>query len=117
MDQVSARVFIVGRVHGVGFRYYTKQEAEALMLKGWVRNVLNSEFGDQNSGLATVEAVFEGGKGDVEEMIEWCKSGSPTAQVSRVEVKWGPARQASLRRQAQGEEAEGLKGFEIKETV
>ena len=31
-------VSIRGRVQGVGFRYWTVLEAEALNLKGWVRN-------------------------------------------------------------------------------
>lgn len=76
--RVRAHVFITGRVQGVFFRAYTQQEARALGLSGWVRNLDDGR----------VEAVFEGSKAQVDEMIEWCKEGSPSAQVSKVEVKW-----------------------------
>ncbi len=85
-----AHVFITGRVQGVFFRVYTKQEAEALGLTGWVRNLADGR----------VEAVFEGAKEKVEEMIKWCWEGSTSANVSDVEVSW--------------EEQKRLEGFEIK---
>ena len=89
---VRAHVFITGRVQGVFFRMYTQKEAEALKLSGWAMNLSDGR----------VEAVFEGEKEAVEEMLEWCKSGSPSAEVSKVEVKW--------------ESPENLSGFEVKPT-
>jgi acylphosphatase len=47
-----------------------------------------------------VEAVFEGGKDKVEEMIEWCKKGPSGARVDDVFVSW--------------EEPEGLEGFDVR---
>ncbi len=39
MGRITAfRIKVFGMVQGVGFRYYTKQEADALELKGWVMN-------------------------------------------------------------------------------
>jgi acylphosphatase len=35
-----------------------------------------------------VEAVFEGEKENIEEMIKFCHRGPPGAQVDDVEVKW-----------------------------
>lgn len=90
MENITrAHVFISGRVQGVFFRAYTQKEAEALNVSGWVRNLPDGR----------VEAVFEGGKERVNEMIGWCWDGSPSAQVSDVQVKW--------------EEPEELQRFEI----
>ena len=38
MRQVVRRIRVEGRVQGVGFRHWTRSEAEALGLAGWVRN-------------------------------------------------------------------------------
>ena len=35
-----------------------------------------------------VEAVFEGDKRVVENMLAWCRKGPPYAYVDRVEVEW-----------------------------
>lgn len=70
------RVFISGRVQGVFFRAYTKEEAEKLGLKGWVRNLPDGK----------VEALFEGDEKAIEEIIKWCHKGSPASVVTKVEV-------------------------------
>ncbi|MBI4136783.1 acylphosphatase [Candidatus Roizmanbacteria bacterium] len=86
---IRFHVFIIGQVQKVGFRYATKLKAHALHIAGWVKN--------RDDG--TVEAVFEGEKDTVENMIHWCYSGSPgnVESVKHIEEK-----------------AEGLKEFEIK---
>ena len=76
MKLVRAHVFIFGSVQGIGFRYSTKHKADVLGLKGWVRNYLDY-----------VEAVFEGPEDKVNEMVDWCKKGPPTARVDKVEIK------------------------------
>ncbi|MCX8176451.1 MAG: acylphosphatase [Candidatus Bathyarchaeota archaeon] len=76
--KVRAHVVISGRVQGVFFRYETKREALKRGVKGWVRNLPNGE----------VEAVFEGEKEDVEEMIKFCRKGPPLAKVKDVKVSW-----------------------------
>jgi acylphosphatase len=78
MAEARAHVYISGRVQGVFFRAYTRDKARALGLKGWVRNLSDGR----------VEAVFEGAKEKVEEMLRWCHEGSPYARVSGVEVRW-----------------------------
>lgn len=70
------RVLISGRVQGVFFRAYTKEEANRLGLKGWVRNLPDGR----------VEALFEGEDEAVEKMIKWCHRGSPASKVEKVEV-------------------------------
>jgi acylphosphatase len=71
-------VFIHGDVIGVGFRAWTVRNAKELGLKGWVRN----------ADYRTVEAVFEGEKEKVEEMIKHCHKGPKVCWVERVEVNW-----------------------------
>jgi len=76
MAAVRAHVYISGEVQGVFFRAYTRDKARELELTGWVRNLYDGR----------VEAVFEGEKEKVEEMLRWCHEGSPYARVSDVEV-------------------------------
>lgn len=81
-EKVRAHVFVSGIVQGVFFRANTKRVADQLGVKGWVRNLLDGR----------VEAVFEGDKRAVDEIIEWCRSGPPLARVEHVEVRWEPYR-------------------------
>lgn len=90
MDCTRAHVFVSGTVQGVYYRANTRDTAHEHGLDGWVRNL----------GDGRVEAVFEGAEADVEELIEWCHTGSPAADVEAVDVEH--------------EEPEGLDGFEIR---
>jgi len=76
--KVRAHVFISGRVQGVFFRYETKRIANRRRVSGWIRNLPDGR----------VEAVFEGEKSDVEEMIRFCHRGPPAAIVRDVKVFW-----------------------------
>jgi len=73
----NVHVIISGRVQGVWFRANTRQKAEQLGVTGWVRNTPDG----------CVEAVFEGEKNSVKEMLEWCNHGPPLAKVENVEIK------------------------------
>ncbi|MHC1610157.1 MAG: acylphosphatase [Candidatus Methanospirareceae archaeon] len=77
-SKVRAHVVITGRVQGVYFRYATREEANLRGVKGWVRNLSDGR----------VEAVFEGEKEKVEELIDFCHHGPPSARVSSVKVTW-----------------------------
>ena len=70
----SVRVRISGRVQGVWFRVWTKQQARALSLDGWVRNCIDGN----------VEALFAGPDEAVDEMIAQCRSGPPLACVRAI---------------------------------
>ena len=80
MAKVRAHVFVSGRVQGVFFRYETRQLARRVGVTGWIRNLPDGR----------VEAVFEGEKDAVEQMIEFCRRGPPAARVDKVEVIWEP---------------------------
>lgn len=80
--EARAHVWVEGYVQGVFFRYETSKVARSLRVNGWVRNLPDGR----------VEAVFEGEKENVEEMVKFCRQGPPGAQVDNVEVKWEPHR-------------------------
>ncbi len=81
MENARAHVVIEGIVQGVFFRANTREEANLLGLTGWVRNCWDG----------CVEAVFEGEREKVEQVISWCKKGPPGAVVRDVEIKWEQA--------------------------
>ena len=78
MEKVRARVIVEGRVQGVFFRHHTQETALRLGLNGWVKNRRDER----------VEAVFEGDKEKVEQMIHWCHRGPSEARVTRVHTTW-----------------------------
>jgi len=77
-EMVRAHIFVRGTVQGVGYRWSIQRMARRLGVKGWVRNLPDGR----------VEAVLEGLKDKVEELIEWAKRGPPWAVVESVEVYW-----------------------------
>jgi acylphosphatase len=77
---LRAHVTIEGRVQGVFFRASTRDEARKLGVRGWVRNLPNGD----------VEALFEGDKASVTQMLAWCYKGSPYAVVHKVNVTYEP---------------------------
>jgi acylphosphatase len=75
--RLSATVY--GRVQGVYFRYFVRNVARKLSLKGYVRNL--------GSGDA-VEVQAEGEKQQLHGLLEQLKVGPPGAWVKKVEVDW-----------------------------
>ena len=75
-DSKRIHVIVEGRVQGVFFRAYTRDEAVRLGLCGWVRNRPDG----------SVEALVEGEKSAVGKMIQWFHLGSPHSNVAQVHV-------------------------------
>lgn len=88
---MRARAIVSGKVQGVGFRAWTRQQAHLLGLSGWVRNLPDGR----------VEALFEGAGKELLEMRKRLSTGPILAKVSGVE--WRSV-----------EEQEPVSGFEIK---
>ena len=72
-------VVVSGRVQGVFFRYFTKENAEKLGLCGWVKNTRDGK----------VELVAEGEKDNLETLIGKLKEGPPMSKVKDLEIEWG----------------------------
>jgi acylphosphatase len=81
MELSAFHAIVHGRVQGVCFRYYTREEALRLGLVGWVRNLQDG----------TVELVAEGEKGALEALEAWIGRGPSMARVDRVDLEWRPA--------------------------
>ena len=76
--QARVHIVISGIVQGVFFRVETQRAAQKYGVSGWVRN--------RRDG--TVEAVIEGERHNVEEMLDWCRKGPSRAVVDNVAVEW-----------------------------
>jgi len=74
---LSLRIFVFGRVQGVGFRYATQREAQRLGVRGWVRN--------RHDG--SVETLIQGDPAQLEAMQAWLEHGPRTAQVLQIKVE------------------------------
>ncbi len=77
-ENVRVRAVVSGRVQGVAFRFETQWAAERIGVRGWVRNRPDG----------TVQALFEGERERVEEMLAWCRRGPALARVTAVDVTW-----------------------------
>jgi acylphosphatase len=72
------RLKISGRVQGVYFRASALQQAQKLGLTGWVMNCSDG----------SVEALAEGARAKLDELIAWCRLGPSGARVTNVAIKW-----------------------------
>ena len=77
MAAKRVHILVSGDVQGVGFRWYTREQAMERGLGGFVRNLPDGN----------VEAVFEGDPAAVDECVEWCRSGPRSADVRSVHVR------------------------------
>jgi acylphosphatase len=73
---VRVRLFISGTVQGVSYRASTQEQARKRDLVGWVKNLEDGR----------VEALVQGTKDKVEELVAWCRRGPPAAKVEKVVV-------------------------------
>jgi acylphosphatase len=80
LERLSAT--IIGRVQGVGFRWWVRSSADRMGLTGWVMN-----GADERS----VELVAEGPVASLDQLEELLREGPPGAVVDRVEATRSPA--------------------------
>lgn len=78
----SAQIRIIGRVQGVGFRYYAVRKAKDFGIAGYVMNM--------HDGSVFMEA--EGNEEDLDRFILWCEKGPVSARVDKVDVTPGVLR-------------------------
>jgi acylphosphatase len=71
---IARHVRVTGRVQGVFFRAWTKEQAQSLGVRGWVRNTPDGN----------VEAHVEGEDAAVEQMTERMRRGPSSARVEDI---------------------------------
>jgi len=78
MKKVRAHILVSGLVQGVFFRFFTVKKAKEFGVFGWVKNLPDGK----------IEAIFEGEKEKVQNLVEWMKRGPPNARVDGVKIEW-----------------------------
>ena len=76
MSNKIVHIFISGKVQGVSYRLWFKNEGEKRSLNGWVRNRTSNR----------VEAEVNGNEINIDQMVQKCKSGPLLAKVDEVFV-------------------------------
>jgi len=78
-ESISVRLLVTGKVQGVYFRFNIQQVAMKNSVVGWVRNLPDGN----------VEALLEGNKEDVNQVVRWSKIGPENARVDEVKIDYG----------------------------
>jgi len=71
---IARNIQVFGKVQGVFYRASTKQKADELELKGWVKNEADG----------SVSINVEGDEISVDEFVQWCRKGPLLAQVDQI---------------------------------
>lgn len=72
----TIHLLIKGKVQGVFYRATAKEVAQALDLKGWVKNTKDGH----------VESTVSGSEKALQQYIEWCRKGPEKAIVNSINV-------------------------------
>jgi acylphosphatase len=75
---MRVHVVVEGLVQGVGYRWFVARKADAMGIKGWVKN----RFDD------TVEVEAEAERSLLEELIKELKVGPRSAHVTNLRIEW-----------------------------
>lgn len=81
-DRRRLEAAVHGRVQGVGYRYFVRQEAMRLGLSGWVTNEPDG----------SVRVVAEGSTPALEKLEALLSDGPSGARVENLDVRWAEAR-------------------------
>lgn len=76
MQQVH--ILVSGRVQGVGYRRFVQYNARKLGLSGWVQNLPDRR----------VEAVIQGPKETIDQLLRRCRRGPFLAEVAAIQENW-----------------------------
>ena len=75
---MSAHIFVLGFVQGVGFRRFIQKKAKELGLFGWVKNLPDGR----------VEILAQGSKDSIEQLIKIAEEGNIFSDVKDVVVNF-----------------------------
>jgi len=76
MVQKRIHIFVTGRVQGVFFRQSTRVMAIKNNVNGWIRNLDDGR----------VEIVAEGENQNIDNLVNWCKTGPANSRVDEFEL-------------------------------
>jgi acylphosphatase len=85
--EARLQAIVHGRVQGVNFRFYTRQRAIDIGVRGYVRNRWDG----------TVEVVAEGTQASLDELLSFLRVGPRSALVTELDIQW-PDPTGSFRR-------------------
>jgi acylphosphatase len=71
----TIRIRVTGKVQGVWYRQHAKERAVSLALTGTVQNLSDG----------SVEIIATGAVEQLDQLLDWCRSGPPKAKVAEVE--------------------------------
>ena len=71
-SRCCVHAYVSGRVQGVWFRAFTREQAQARGVTGWARNLPDGR----------VEVMLEGTEADVNAVLDTLRQGPPLAQVT-----------------------------------
>jgi acylphosphatase len=74
---VTKKIIVQGKVQGVNFRNQAKHLADELLIKGQIRNLPNGNV----EIIATAEDLI------IQQLVDWCYDGPPSAKVDHVQVE------------------------------
>ena len=74
---IAREIKVRGRVQGVNFRHYTREEA----LKRGIRGTI------ENADDGSVIICAEGEEGEMRLFLEWCRKGPSRAIIESIEVR------------------------------
>ena len=77
MAKIARHIRVTGRVQGVFFRAWTREQAERLEVTGWVRNCPDG----------SVDAYLEGREDGVNQLIELLRRGPSGAHVDELQIE------------------------------
>lgn len=78
MAESAVHLIARGRVQGVGFRFFVRQEAAGLGVVGWVRNCADG----------SVEIHAEGSRDQLNDLVDTIREGPAFGSVSDLDVDW-----------------------------
>lgn len=78
MQLKSLHLTVSGRVHGVGFRFFTQDIARSMGITGYVKNTFNGD----------VEIIAEGEEFILYKFLDKIKQGPSLSRVINVDADW-----------------------------
>jgi len=79
-EMKQAHIVVIGKVQGVFFRAFAKQNAGKLGLRGFTRN--------RSDG--TLEIMVQGDEENIKKLAKLCKMGPLMAKVDDLKIEWIP---------------------------